>query len=122
MTIEKVESPGPGNVVLIHLDEGELVETFVAFGEKGVTAENVAAEAVQIYRRHYARQAPVGEHLADQLLLPMALGEGGAFLTGPLSGHTTTQIELLERFLPVKIAAEQQPERRVQVRVEPIGG
>jgi RNA 3'-terminal phosphate cyclase (ATP) len=122
VVIETVDSPGPGNVALIFLGEGELVETIAAFGEKGVAAENVAAEAVQIYRRHYARQVPVGEHLADQLLLPMALGEGGTFLTGPLSGHTTTQIELLERFLPVKIVAEQQPERRVLVRVEPIAG
>jgi RNA 3'-terminal phosphate cyclase (ATP) len=122
VTVERVDSPGPGNVVLVSLDEGELVETFVAFGEKGVTAENVATEAVQLFRRHYARQVPVGEHLADQLLLPMALGEGGVFLTGPLSGHTTTQIELLQRFLPVKIEADQQTDRRVLVRVEPVRG
>jgi RNA 3'-terminal phosphate cyclase (ATP) len=119
VTIDQVESPGPGNVVLIHLDEGELVETFVAFGEKGVTAENVAAEAVHIYRRHYARQVPVGEHLADQLLLPMALGEGGAFLTGPLSRHATTQIELMERFLPVRIETSGDEPGRVLVKVTP---
>ncbi len=119
VTAERVASVGPGNVVLIRVDEGELVEVIAAFGEKGVAAEQVATEAVHLYRRHFARRAPVGEHLADQLLLPMALGQGGSFLTGPLSRHTTTQIELLERFLPVAVKTEDDPEGRVRVTVEP---
>lgn len=118
VTAERVESAGPGNVVMVQLDEGEVVEVITAFGEKGVAAEQVATEAVQIYRRHYARQVPVGEYLADQLLLPMALGQGGSFLTGPLSRHTTTQIDLLQRFLPVEVETEEDAEGRVLVRVE----
>ncbi len=122
VAIETVkDSAGPGNVILIRLDEGELVETIAAFGEKSVAAETVATEAVHLYRRHYARQVPVGEHLADQLLLPLALGEGGAFLTGPLSRHTTTQIELLERFLPVRVECREDEAGRVLVEVAPAG-
>ena len=42
---------------------------------------------------------PVGEHLADQLLLPMALAGGGAFKTLPLSLHARTNIEVLRAHL-----------------------
>lgn len=112
-------SPGPGNVILIRLEEGKHAEVITAFGEKGVAAENVASEAVHLYRRHFGRQVPVGEYLADQLLLPLALGEGGAFVTGPLSRHSTTQIELLERFLKVKVDREIAEDGRVLVRVAP---
>jgi RNA 3'-terminal phosphate cyclase (ATP) len=38
-------------------------------------------------------------HLADQLLVPIARAGGGAFRTGPLSHHTTTNIAVIEQFL-----------------------
>lgn len=118
--VEPVQgSVGPGNVILIRLEEGTHVEVITAFGEKGVAAETVASEAVHLYRRHLGRQVPVGEYLADQLLLPLALGEGGAFVTGPLSRHSTKQIELLERFLKVKIDREVAEDGGVLVRVAP---
>lgn len=41
----------------------------------------------------------VGRHLADQILLPMALGGGEAFRTLKPSGHTRTHVELLRSFL-----------------------
>ena len=47
---------------------------------------------------------PVGPHLADQLMLPLAIsargGAGGAFRTMTLSRHAETHIEVLKRFLP----------------------
>lgn len=48
-------------------------------------------------------QAPVGEHLADQLLLPMAIGGGGRFRTGPLSLHTRANMEIIHHFIDVTI-------------------
>jgi RNA 3'-terminal phosphate cyclase (ATP) len=48
-----------------------------------------------------ASDAPVGEHLADQLLIPMAMAGGGAFRTVAPSLHTRTNAEVIERFLPV---------------------
>ncbi|HZW06513.1 MAG TPA: RNA 3'-terminal phosphate cyclase, partial [Phycisphaerales bacterium] len=60
--------------------------------------------AVQV-RDFLTHQAPISEHLADQLLVPMALGPGGSFVTGPLSSHTVTNIESVNRFLPGAVAA-----------------
>ncbi|HLM54695.1 MAG TPA: RNA 3'-terminal phosphate cyclase, partial [Pyrinomonadaceae bacterium] len=54
-------------------------------------------------RRYMEVGAPVGEHLADQLLIPMALAGGGSYTTGPLTLHTTTNIETIKKFLPVEI-------------------
>ena len=51
-------------------------------------------------------KSPVGEHLADQLLIPMALARGGSFSTGPLSAHTTTNIEVIRKFLDVKFEVD----------------
>jgi RNA 3'-terminal phosphate cyclase (ATP) len=70
-----------------------------------VPAELVAANVAEEARRYLAAGVPVGEHLADQLLLPMALGSRGAFRTLEPSLHYTTQLRLLGVFLGAKTAA-----------------
>jgi RNA 3'-terminal phosphate cyclase (ATP) len=49
----------------------------------------------------------VGQHLADQLLIPMVLAGGGSFRTLAPSGHTKTNVEVLRHFLDVEIRTEQ---------------
>jgi len=51
---------------------------------------------------------PVDEHLADQLLLPMALAGGGSFRTTKPSLHATTNAAIIRRFLPVPIQFQQE--------------
>ena len=46
-------------------------------------------------------RVPVGQHLADQLLAPLALAGGGSFRTLAPSGHTRTDAQVVERFLDV---------------------
>ena len=46
----------------------------------------------------------MGRHLADQLLLPLALAGSGSFRALPLSRHTKTNIEVIRRFLDVPIS------------------
>ena len=78
-------------------------EVVTGFGEKGVPAERVARRAARALQRHLAADVPVGEHLADQILVPLALAGGGSFRTLPLSSHARTNAALIERFLPVRI-------------------
>jgi RNA 3'-terminal phosphate cyclase (ATP) len=101
-----VGSAGPGNVLTLELQSDEVTEVFTGFGEKGVPAEAVAEEIVREVRRYLAAGVPVGEHLADQLLLPMALAGAGAFFTTPLSRHATTNIEVIQAFLPIRFDVE----------------
>ena len=98
VTIEAVDSIGPGNAVLVEAACGNVTEVFSYFGEFGVRAENIADHAIKEYRQWLAAGVPVGRHLADQLLLPMALARGGTFRTLPLSGHSTTNMASLREF------------------------
>lgn len=113
----EVRSPGPGNVLILLVESEVLTEVFAGFGERGVPAEEVAGQAVEEMRRYLAADVPVGEHLADQLLLLFALAGSGAYATGPLSGHTTTQVDLIPRFLDVSIQVREMDRGRRAVRV-----
>jgi RNA 3'-terminal phosphate cyclase (ATP) len=97
---------GPGNVLLITLESEHVTEVFASFGEKSVPAETVAKQAVQDARFYMASGAAVSEHLADQLMLPMALAGGGQFTVDRISLHARTNAEVITRFLPVRIAFE----------------
>lgn len=99
-----VESPGPGNTVSIAVACDHVTEIFTAHGERGVPAERVALAAADECAAYLAATAPVGEYLADQLLVPLALGQGGRFATTIVSDHTRTQIDLLRQFLGIEIA------------------
>ena len=103
-------SPGPGNALLVEIESEHVTEVISAFGERGVKAEWVAREAAKEARRYLKNEAPVGEHLADQLLIPLALAGEGGFTTGPLSGHATTNIETIRDFLEVDFVVEEMNE------------
>ena len=45
----------------------------------------------------------MAEHLADQLLLPMALAGSGGFTTTHLSEHLQSNIQVIEAFCPVAV-------------------
>jgi len=76
------------------------------FGERGVRAETVAENAAREARAYLASDAPVGEHLADQLLLPMALGKGGSFTTTAISEHLRSNAIVVERFTGRRVNIE----------------
>ena len=49
----------------------------------------------------------LGPHLADQLVVPMAQAGGGSFVTMRPTAHTTTNISVIEKFLPVEFEVKQ---------------
>ena len=110
------DAHGPGNALVATVVSEHVTEVFTGFGDRGVRAEAVAAGVAEEVRRYLASEVPVFEHLADQLLLPMALGEGGVFRTVALTDHGTTQITLLAMFLGTKVSVIE--EARDVVRVE----
>jgi RNA 3'-terminal phosphate cyclase (ATP) len=96
----------PGNVLTAEVESEHLTELFTGIGERGVRAEAIAARVADEVEQYLAAGAPVGEHLADQLLIPLALAGGGSYLTLAPSLHTTTNIEVIKKFLSVEITAE----------------
>jgi RNA 3'-terminal phosphate cyclase (ATP) len=110
-------SSGPGNVLVAEIEYEHLTEVFVGFGEKGVSAEQVANGVAEQVEAYLAGDAPVGEYLADQLLLPLALADGGGYRTGEPSLHTTTQVETLKFFLETRVAIERESEKVWRINV-----
>jgi RNA 3'-terminal phosphate cyclase (ATP) len=99
-------SPGPGNVVFIEIASEQITEVITGFGRKSVPSEEVAGGACEEASAYIAAGVPVGAHLADQLLLPMALAGGGAFRTLAPTPHTVTNADVIGRFLDVPIRFE----------------
>lgn len=111
VVMEEPDSSGPGNVLVLAVASEFVTEIFTGFGELGVSAETVAGRTVKEVREYLASGVPVGRHLADQLLLPLALAGGGAFRTLAPTAHTITNIEVLRLFLALDIKVEQQDEQ-----------
>lgn len=116
---EDVRSEGPGNALVVTLTSEHVTEVFVGFGERGVRAEAVGERVAAEIKRYLAAGVPVGEHLADQLMLPMALGEGGAYRTLAPSKHATTHAEVIHRFLGTRVRFTPDGDDRVVVTVPP---
>jgi len=115
-------SRGPGNVVLITLRYEHITEVFTGFGQKGKQAEAVALEAYDQAQRYMDQGAPVGEYLADQLMLPLAISAqlshgGGVYRTVALSGHSQTHLDVIRKFLGVKVHTEEIGDNRIDLQI-----
>lgn len=129
ITIDPVTAHGPGNLVFAEFAYEHVTELVTGFGRVGTSAEHVAEETVQQMREYLKSLAPVGEYLADQILLPLAMSaaqpytvrakRGGSFRTHKLSRHTTTHIDILRTLLPVQIEVTEADGDRV-VTVSPL--
>ncbi|MDZ7292957.1 MAG: RNA 3'-terminal phosphate cyclase [candidate division KSB1 bacterium] len=117
---EITDSPGPGNVILLYARYGERVHVFTAFGQRGKPAEKVAAEACEAYLDFHHSEAVLDEHLANQILLYLALNKGGLFTAPSLSLHTKTNIEVIKRFLGTPIKTERVDDRCFEIQVKKI--
>jgi RNA 3'-terminal phosphate cyclase (ATP) len=102
--VEEVANPrGPGNILICTVESRNITEVFTGFGERGVPADRVALATIEEVREYLSAGVPVGRHLADQLMIPMALAGGGKFRTLPPTRHALTNIEVLKKFLDVEI-------------------
>lgn len=115
--IEEVRASGPGNAVILYARSTELTEVFVAYGRRGLPAEHVANIAATEALRYLDSAAAVGTHLADQLLVPLALAGSGTFTTLPPTLHTTTQAKLVQLLFGLPITLQPQGTGLWQVKV-----
>lgn len=115
------EAVGSGNALTIaqHFEHVTAMATAVgAIGKRAEQVAHIACDDLLAYRAH---AAPVCEHLADQLLLPMAVLAGGRYRTGPLSLHTQANIDVLRWFGGNDLVHTQVLDGQVEVVVAPGG-
>jgi RNA 3'-terminal phosphate cyclase (ATP) len=112
------DADGPGNVLLLFAEHTGAMEIVSSFGARGVTAERVAENACLELATYLRADVPVGEHLSDQLLLPMAMAGAGSFDTCALTDHARTNMRVIQQFLPVHFELEQVADERVRITIQ----
>jgi RNA 3'-terminal phosphate cyclase (ATP) len=101
--VDAVDAPskGQGTLVFLWAEFENALAGFTSLGERGKPAERVAAEAVQDLLDFREAGGALEEHLADQLVLPLALAEGASrFTTAKVSDHLLTNAWVVNQFLP----------------------
>ena len=105
--IDAKDSAGPGNALLLSARYENVTEMSSAIAQMGRTAEHVGRGAAKGMKSYLANSAPVGAHLADQLLLPLALAGKGDFHVFALTDHFHTNVAVIEAFLPVRFEVKE---------------
>ncbi|MDY7080780.1 MAG: RNA 3'-terminal phosphate cyclase [Chloroflexota bacterium] len=100
----RLRGAGPGAGIFLFAGYAHATAGFTAYGRKGLPAERVAETACQELLTHHRSDAPVDPHLADQLVLPMALAGGESRVsTWRVSQHLLTNVWVVRQFLERKI-------------------
>jgi len=98
--------PGQGVCCLCEAIYAHGSEIFTGFGQVQVTAEKIGHRTGKALHQFVQARVSAGTHLADQLLLPMALAGGGSLITTQADDHARTNISVIEQFLPIKFTTE----------------
>lgn len=97
-------SRGPGAGIFLSAQYEGARAGFTAYGRKGLPAEKVAQKACQALLDYHHAEAPTDPHLADQMVLPMALAAGTSRLvTTEVTGHLLTNLQVTQQFLPLEV-------------------
>jgi len=119
MRVENISnSKGPGNAVVIEIESGHITEVFTGFGKRGVRAEDVAERTLHEAQEYIDADAPTGKHLADQLLIYMAVSGGGKIRTLSPSQHTETNIKVIKEFIDADISSVQISDKVWEIAVK----
>lgn len=94
--------------------------SFSALGARGKPSETVAEEAVGELLRHLRCGAALERHLADQILLPLALAcLPSSFTTEAVTPHLETCAWVIEQFGLARISVERHDDGTALVHISP---
>jgi RNA 3'-terminal phosphate cyclase (ATP) len=109
----------PGAGIFFLAVYANLPASFSGRGRLGKPSEAVADQAVAAFREHHASGAAIELHLADQLLLPLALAAGPSIFTSARpTSHLLTNAWAIEQFEVARISIGQ--ETPCRIRVQPL--
>jgi RNA 3'-terminal phosphate cyclase (ATP) len=106
--IEDAPSRGQGTVLFLAAQFEGSTGGFTSLGRKGKSAEAVADDACNEFLNFLDSKAVIDVHLADQLVLYMALARGpSTLITQTITDHLLTNVWVIEQFAPVKFNVDQ---------------
>ncbi|MCS6914454.1 MAG: RNA 3'-terminal phosphate cyclase [Myxococcales bacterium] len=112
----------PGAYLELVLEAPPVPAGFVGLGRKGVPAEQVADGAVADLLRHMATDAPLDPHLADQVVMLLALARAPSrYRTSRVTQHLLTHAALLSAMWPVSVEVNGTEGVPGEVAVTPTG-
>jgi RNA 3'-terminal phosphate cyclase (ATP) len=114
-SVTYTESTSPGTAVVLVARCGETVAGFDAYGERGVPAEEIGSRAVEAFADWYRGDAPVDPHMADQLLVWVAVA-GGRVRIPAVTDHVRTNLDVIRSF-GYEMAVREDDETAVVERV-----
>lgn len=121
VSVIRAPSPGPGNLLAVRLVKGAHTTVLSKPGEREIPAGIVAQSVIDQTERMIGSPAVICEHLADQLLIPLAMAGGGEFITAGITPHFEANAEVVRRFLPdIEITHTRDGRLRHRVTVEKI--
>lgn len=106
-----------GNTAYVKVEYQQHIQLFTALGEMRKSAEQITNHLAEQVKQYMESNAAVDEYLADQLLLPLALGQGGEFTAQCISEHTRTQATMIEKFIDCEIEFIEVDKTLFQVKV-----
>lgn len=97
----------PGTMLLLIAEFEHAQCCYSALGARGKPAEQVADEAVDAFEAFLETDAAIDEHLADQLIVPLAAVVGRSELRpARITQHLVTNADVVRLFLPVEIVID----------------
>jgi RNA 3'-terminal phosphate cyclase (ATP) len=111
-------SPGQGAAVVLAAQCENGHAGFTGLGERGKPMERVAEAPCEEFLQWWKSGAACDEHLADQLVLPLALSAGESRWTTPvITEHLRTVVWVVRQFLPVEVDLEERSDGSGTVRL-----
>ncbi len=100
-------SPGPGTCIFLLAEYDAVSVGFTGYGRLRYPAEQVADDAFEEYDTHRRSGMALDPHLADQVLLPLALAKGlSRYTTSQVTAHLATVAWVAERMLGREIVVQ----------------
>jgi len=107
ITPERVRGKSAGAEIFLVARYAHSLAGFSALGRQGKPSDAVADEACEALLTHHIQGAPVDPHLADQLLVPLALADGrSVFRTSQITQHLLTNAQVIRAFIDAAITID----------------
>ena len=88
-----------GNVVEMMVQKGSSSDVVTSIGRRGLPSNKLIKQLVKEVNELIDAPVAIGKYLADQLLVPMALLDGGCVFSLAPSEHFLTNIEVIKMFM-----------------------